>query len=254
MADQTPDPVRQEQQDLAALQSEIALTEARANLADARRKLVEAEGHAMKSRQPWWRSGLTVTTLAAIISAIVPLTAQIQSWKDQALKEKEKNFEIRDKYLATVIRDPRHEQRVLEFIVATADDSKIRGWADSQLKRAKDKIAILEDRKRLYLEAIGVVSKLAARKAPETEWQEQRARFWQLYRTDLLPVESPEVESLMVRIGQTVDECRPAQCQAIEGLAYQLARQMKAEIRADASPTTAAEAMRQPNDQPPVRP
>ena len=236
MASEKPEPVSYEEQDVAALQREIALTEARANLADARTKLVEAEDKATKARQPWWRSGLTVTALAAMISAVVPLTAQTQSWKDQALKEKEKNFEIRDKYLTTVIRDPRHEQTVLEFIVATADDSKIRVWADSQLKRAKEKITILEDRKRLYLETIGVVSKLADREIGETEWQAQRARFWHLYRTDLLPVESPVVESLMVRIGQIVEKCHPGECQAIEGLAYELARQMKAEIRADSSP------------------
>jgi len=241
------EPVRQQEQDLAALQRDIALTEARGTLAEARSKLAEAENRIAKARQPWWRSGLTVTTLAAIVSAVIPLTAQIQSWKDQALKEKDKNFEIRDKYLTTVIRDPRHEQRVLEFIVATADDAKIRGWADGQLTRAKAKVAILDDRKRLYLETIGVVSKLADRETGETEWQKQRDRFWHLYRTDLLSVESPEVESLMVKIGQILEQCRSGQCSAIEDLAYQLARQMKAEIRADALPVAVPEAMpRQP--------
>ena len=254
MGDANLEALGQEERDVGALQREIALTEARANLASARTKLAEAEEKATRARQPWWRSGLTVTTLAAMISAVVPLTAQIQSWKDQALKEKEKNFEIRDKYLTTVIRDPRHEQRVLEFIVATADDSKIRVWADSQLKQAQEKVAVLDDRKRLYLETIRVVGKLADREAGEDEWQEQRVRFWHLYRTDLLPVESPEVESLMVRIGQIVDKCQPSRCQAIESLAYQLARQMKAEIRADASPGVAPGPAPGQDDAPGARP
>jgi hypothetical protein len=233
-------------EDLASLQKDLALTEARGALAEAQGKLAEAENKVARARQPWWRSGLTVTTLAAIVSAVVPLTAQIHSWRDQAIKEKEKNFEIRDKYLTTVIRDPRHEQRVLEFIVATADDLKIRAWAEGQLRQASEKVAILEDRKRLYLEAIGVVSKLADRGATEGDWRKQLDRFWQLYKTDLLRVESPEVEALMVAIGRMLDACRPGQCQAIETLAYQLARQMKAEIRADASPAAAPEAIPQP--------
>ena len=141
------EPVRQHEQDLAALQRDIALAEARSTLAEARSKLAAAENRIAKERQPWWRSGLTVTTLAAIISAVIPLTAQIQSWKDQAL----------------------------------------------------------------------------------------------LYRKDLLTVESPEVERLMVSIGQILEKCRPHQCPAIEGLAYQLARQMKAEIRADALPVATPE-------------
>ena len=74
---------------------------------------------------------------------------------------------------------------MLEFIVATADDSKIRGWADGQLTRAREKVAILDDRKRLYLETIGVVSKLVDKETNEAEWQTQRTRFWHLYKTDL---------------------------------------------------------------------
>jgi hypothetical protein len=242
VADERPEPARQPE-DLASLQKDIALTEARGALAEAQGKLAEAESKVARARQPWWRSGLTVTTLAAIVSAVVPLTAQINSWRDQALKEKEKNFEIRDKYLATVIRDPRHEQRVLEFIVATADDLKIRTWAVGQLNQAKEKVAILENRKKFYLETIGVVGELADRGATKDNWEKQLTRFWHLYKTDLLPVESPEVEGLMVQIGHTLGTCRPGQCPNLEGLAYQLARQMKAEIRADASPAAAPAAM-----------
>ena len=253
MADERPESTRPPE-DLASLQKDIALTEARGALAEAQSKLAEAESKVARARQPWWRSGLTVTTLAAIVSAVVPLTAQINSWRDQAIKEKEKNFEIRDKYLTSVIRDPRHEQRVLEFIVATADDLKIRAWAEGQLKQASDKVAVLEDRKKFYLETIGVDGKLADRGAAEDDWKKQLARFWHLYKTDLLPVESPEVEGLMVQIGRALDRCRPGQCPDIEGLAYQLARQMKAEIRADASPATPPAAMPPQPAGSPVRP
>ncbi len=119
----------------------------------------------------------------------------------------DKKFEIRDKYLTTVIRDPRQEQRVLEFIIATADDLKIQAWADGQLKQAKQKVAILEDRKRLYLETIKVVSDLADAQISNEEWVNAQYRFWKLYKTELLPVESLEVEKLMVGIGRLLENC-----------------------------------------------
>ena len=84
MADERPESTRPPE-DLASLQKDIALTEARGALAEAQSKLAEAESKVARARQPWWRSGLTVTTLAAIVSAVVPLTAQINSWRDPRL-------------------------------------------------------------------------------------------------------------------------------------------------------------------------
>jgi chromosome segregation ATPase len=235
----------QKQDELLFLQKETELMEARGKLAEARKKLAETEGSIDKLRQPWWRNGLTVTTLAAIISAIVPLTTQIQSWKDQAMKEKEMNFEIREKYLSAVIRDPRQEKRVLQFIVVTADDTKMQEWAKAELKAVEEKVATLDNtavaRKKLYLETIGVVASLADSITTKTEWEAHLARFWRLYQHELLAVESPEVESLMVKIGHELKQCKPGECKTIENLAYQLARQMKMEISADAAVVTPPE-------------
>jgi hypothetical protein len=168
------------------------------------------------------------------------------------MKLREQNFEIRDKYLTAVIRDPRQEERVLEFVVATAEDDKIKGWAKKQLEKATKKVARLDvtavERKQLYLKTIGVVAQLADAAISQSEWEKQRKQFWHLYRSDLLPVESPEVESLMVRIGRDLNKCGPGQCKAIEGLTYQLARQMKAEIAADSSAMATGETSQKPED------
>lgn len=229
----------QQEEELISLNRQTEVMEARGKLAEARKRLAEAKGSIDKLRQPWWRNGITVTTLAAMISAIVPLTTQIQSWKEQAMKDKERNFEIRDKYLGAVIRDPRQEKRVLQFIVATADDTKMREWASAELKPVTEKVTSLDNtavpRKKLYFETIGVVASLAASGVGKDEWEEKSKRFWELYRRDLLAVESPEVESLMVRIGRELNKCQPGECQVIENLSYELARQMKAEISADNS-------------------
>jgi hypothetical protein len=230
---------RQEEEELLSLKRQVEVMEARGKLAEARKRLAETEDSIGKLRQPWWRSGKSVTILAGIIGAIVPLTAQIQSWKEQAMKEKELNFQIREKYLTAVLRDPRQEERVLQFIFSTADDNKVKLWADTELKAAKNNVAKLDNiaaqRKKLYFEAVGVVASLADSNTSETEWKAKQMRFWELYKHDLLPVESPAVEGLMVRIGRELNKCQPGRCQILEGLAYELARQMKAEISADTS-------------------
>ncbi len=82
MANERLDPSRQRDEKLAELQRDTDLIEARVKLVEARSRLAEAEGGIAKMRLPWWLHGLSGAGLAMIITAMVPLTAQILSWKD----------------------------------------------------------------------------------------------------------------------------------------------------------------------------
>jgi hypothetical protein len=240
------------------LAKKLEIAEADAKIAEAKARAAEANAKTTAAADPWWRSGLTVTTLTAIVAAVVPVTAGVQSCvqsraelalkkEEQStaqalkreeqgtlltLKKEEQSFQIRDHYLTSFTKDPRYQQQTLEFIIATTDDGPVKAWAESQLVQVKQKVGILDDRKRLYVETIGIVGRLADRGTPTDRWEADVARFWHLYRDDLLSVESPEVEGLMVRIGRVLGQCRQAGCTGLQDLAYQLARQMKGEIRA----------------------
>lgn len=116
-------------------------------------------------------------------------------------------------------------------------------FPDTQVKVAEGKVA----RERLYLhETLPTVTKLANDNTGDDERARATTRFWELYNAELLPVESPEVEGLMVLIGQALERCGPHKCPEIRDLSFKLARQMKAEVAADNANS--------PGDSPPPRP
>jgi hypothetical protein len=69
-------------------------------------------------------------------------------------------------------------------------------------------------------------------------WSSPDERFWQLYDVDLLTVESPEFEALMVSAGSIVRACQdsPSSCVRSElgTLAYRMSHQTQVEKRVDA--------------------
>ena len=64
-------------------------------------------------------------------------------------------------------------------------------------------------KERLYSETLDIVRKLASSEGPIDPTSVEYKRFWELYRKDLIPVESTAVESRMVALGR-----------ALEGLAF----------------------------------
>lgn len=223
---------------LASLKSASEILEAQCKLAELQKKLTETEESTSNLLQPWWRSGRAVTSLAAIVSAIVPLTTWQQSDREQKMKRLEASFQMRSNYFDTVLKNPHREQRVLKFISMTTEDDKMKQWADAELKditaQVKNLDGIADDRKRLYITTIGVVAKLASKDTSESDRKAAVDKFWKLYQAELLPVESPEVESLMVKIGAELNKTPSMDYAAIQRLSYELASVMKAEISADA--------------------
>jgi hypothetical protein len=110
------------------------------------------------SARPWWKSGTTITTLTAILAAVVPLTTAVQGWvqksRELALEEakqanaiamqREKQTEdIRTGYLERT-KDPQDRIRVLHFVLATSADPRLREWARNELPPVQDDIAKFE--------------------------------------------------------------------------------------------------------------
>jgi len=88
---------------------------------------------------------------------------------------------------------------VLEFLVFVEEDEKLNSWARKELKSTEQRIKTKEE---LYKEAIAMVARLANQdKAIDSQLEDYR-RFWSLYNEELLPVESREVEAVMVAIGR----------------------------------------------------
>jgi hypothetical protein len=193
------------------------------------------------SAQKWWQSPTLVTLLVAIVASVSPLTAGVQGFfqarHQQQLERTKQLNELRQRYLDRVLSD-KVNKRVLEFLVAVEEDAGLQRWATAELKKTTDAIEQSEARQRskrdLYLETIRVVSTLAAGREPVTEQDASYVRFWGLYNQDLLPVESAEVESVMVLIGR---ELRQLAAQAgrpgerLRELSFTLARTMKEELR-----------------------
>jgi len=198
---------------------------------------LETEINALRGGlHPWWRQGRTVTALVALIAAILPITTGIQGLIERQRERDAANItklaEARDKYLEIVLKEPKSAQLVLRYLLAISEDAKIREWAETEQKYVNNATGS-ESREKLYKEAVAVVAKLAHGADAETEKQ-----FMTLYEQDLLLVESPEVEALMVRARRVLDACKGAlsECdrKELQNIAYQLRRQTRDELIRDA--------------------
>lgn len=82
--------------------------------------------------RPWWRKGSTVTTLTAIIAAVVPITTAVQAHyekeRELGMQESKQAHEIRTGYLDRLDK-PGGRLRTLRFVIATTDDPSLRKWA-----------------------------------------------------------------------------------------------------------------------------
>ncbi len=193
----------------------------------------------------WWQNPTAVGVLVAVIAAVPPLTAGVQSWinaRNQLdLARAKQAHEIRQKYLDRILSDVQ-SRSVLQFLVDVEDDKKLRDWADKQLKETERRIA--RTKPGAYEDAISTVAKLASQHEPIDKNSAAFKNFWSLYEEGLLPYESPQVESLMVNIGNQLNALAASGAPPnsdLQGLSYQLARTMKQELAADEKSPVRAE-------------
>jgi hypothetical protein len=186
-------------------------------IAEVRRKISEAG-------TPWWRNARSVAGLTAIIGAVAPVTVGAQAWvqKDRELAQttRLKEMELRqaeaaqlhqfnERFFDSVVRDPRTAQLALRFIKATATEPAMRLWATDELKLVDTRVDLIDRRPALYREAIQTIANLAKSDAPGQPSDDLK-RFWDLYKTELVPVESAAIEGFMVEAGRILTDCGDA--------------------------------------------
>lgn len=100
------------------------------------------------SPQTGWRGRLSLAGLSALIAASLPIATFVHGWiqKDKELAlEREKQVEnVRTAYLDR-LKDGDSRERVLRLIIATAEDPRMRVWAEEELKRVEAAQKALEE-------------------------------------------------------------------------------------------------------------
>ena len=189
-----------------------------------------------KPQREWWTNPTSVGLIATLIAAIAPVTTviytSITSNAQLRLEERKQIHEMRQEYLNRVLTN-RQSERVLEFLVYVEDDDRLLAWAKAELKKTESKIKTQEV---LYIETMQLVSRLASLDDSIDANSADYARFWELYRGELISVESREVETLMVQIGKQLQSLSSQQMKPnseLENLSFQLSLTMKRELRDD---------------------
>lgn len=186
------------------------------------------------SVRDWWTNPTFVGLLTALVAAVAPVTTaiytSITSNAQLRLEEKKQIHAMRQEYLNRVLSD-RQSERVLEFLVHVEEDERLKAWAQAELAKTESKI---RTQKGLYLETMQLVSRLASLDAQIASDSLDYDRFWQLYRGELISVESREVEALMVQIGrelETLSARKDRPSSELKDLSFQLSLRMKHELR-----------------------
>jgi hypothetical protein len=186
--------------------------------------------------RPWWRQGRSITAAIGLVAAIIPITTAVKGFFDERATRdaagRTRVQEARDRYLDTVLKEPKNAQLILRYIQSTSEDSKIREWARQEAQYLSSSESS-PNRDKLYEEAAHIVGSLAREPDPDKE-----QRFWRLYDVDLLTVESREFEGLMVSAGGILKACKesPSSCARsdLRNLGFQMSHQAQNEKRIDA--------------------
>ena len=104
---------------------------------------------------PWWRKGTIVTTLTAIIAAVIPVTTAVQAHYEKErelamqaakqaheieLESSKQAHEIRTSYLDR-LEKPGAKLRTLRFVLATTTDPEMKAWAEGEKKVVEGELA-----------------------------------------------------------------------------------------------------------------
>ena len=195
-----------------------------------------------KAQREWWTNPTWVGLIATLIAAIAPVTTAIYtsttSNAQLRLEERKQIHEMRQEYLNRVLTD-RQSERVLEFLIYVEDDERLKAWAQAELEKTESKIKTQDV---LYTETMQLVSRLASLDNSIDASSEDFIRFWELYRGELISVESRQVEALMVQIGRELETLSSQQLKPsskLDQLSFQLSLTMKRELREDTDHDTA---------------
>ena len=84
---------------------------------------------------PWWKRGAIVTTMTALIAAVMPVTTAVQAHyqkeRELVLQEGKQAHEIRTSYLDR-LEKPGAKLRTLRFVTATTSDPGLQKWASDE--------------------------------------------------------------------------------------------------------------------------
>jgi hypothetical protein len=154
--------------ELVQLQNENALLKLRKENVQIKLDM-EALRETPLPKPPWWRNGATITSLTAIIAAVVPATTGVQGWVQknreielEAFKfSKANDLEVKKQTNATKLQETRQAEdirtaylerlkapgehlRTLRFILATTNDVQLRSWATNERKVVEEELGKLD--------------------------------------------------------------------------------------------------------------
>ena len=182
---------------------------------DLEEKLVALEERLAASSgrdRPWWRSPKAVTTLGAIIAAVIPLNTAIQGWwssyRDLQTKQLNQSHEVRRAYIDRVLEPQlgaENRKLIFEILAEFDDEPALQSWATKNLTKEEDRLqALQQERDRLKKEA------------DEARKQLAEARAQLVTKTSEPETQGEELVALKAQIEDTtatIDEARAAQKQ-----------------------------------------
>jgi hypothetical protein len=124
----------------ADIDERIRALERNAKIEERLRRLEQAGGNERHTERPWWRDGKTVTTLAAIVAAIVPvltvIDATFKNQRDYAHNLLKEQNQLRETYLAKVLGPgvtEADQKKIFSLLVKFKSDPDLQAWAKEQL-------------------------------------------------------------------------------------------------------------------------
>lgn len=135
-------------------ETELVSTELPTLRSEGERLKLEVENAQLRAQlaalaKPWWSKGAVVTTLTAIIAAVVPVTTAVQAHyekaRELALQDGKQAHEIRTSYLDRLDK-PGARLRTLRFVLATTNDPSLIAWAQAETKEVQAEIDGIEKR------------------------------------------------------------------------------------------------------------
>jgi hypothetical protein len=139
---------------------------------------------------------------------------------------------MRQEYLNRVLNE-KQSKRVLEFLIFVEEDERLRDWAKVELRKTEARIqAKYSSKEDLYMETMQLIARLANLDSAIDATSKDYERFWELYKGELISVESLEVEGLMVSIGQELKSLSRSSAppsKTLKKLSFEIALRMKKE-------------------------
>lgn len=94
-------------------------------------------GQEREAAMPWWRNGRSITAIAALFAAVIPITTVLEGYVEKqrsgALEALKYAEAARESYLDRISKTTNAERSaVLRFVLATSADPKLLEWAHAE--------------------------------------------------------------------------------------------------------------------------